>query len=1115
MASESLRFIKVQDFFSDSYSEAWHRLKGATNIKYNTKQKQLEISFVNADGNPCVLLLSFLSENIIRKRFHPGRASASDYPLGNKRSVVMDGIDMLASTFDDFDVKYGRTTTGATVKTSAGGKDCLTLDIQQNPFRIRVSKYAADGTCYPVLSDWEQPLRYRKRSIEGVTDEEYSIIQSFAKPAAAKYIGFGEKGGLSQIKNMTQLSYFNYDNMRYKQIYNQGPLCDSEPLYHTDPFFLEFGGSPLNVSSCYGIFVDNGSETFVDVGFTDTQCYEFGSLYGELDFYTFFGNNSIEVMEGHSQVIGHARLKPRYALGYHQGCYGYDDREKVIQAALHHRHNNIPLDGVHIDVDIQHKYQTFTINDERYGNPQAPFSDPIGMFGYLKSLGVKCSTNITPIVSNLNLWDAVPYKTYHVAKVNDLLVNENRNSHEIGQYQNFGDGHEWWARGYLDDVHTGQPYVGEVYYGGGRGTSGSYFDLGKSAARLLWGEQYRFLYDMGLEMVWQDMTTPAIRDNRGDMKSFPYALHVTDNFLRKYDGETDAVKANQVDDPTSPAGTIRNLYSYNLHKATYHGLNNLGTVTPYSLLPIDENNLHLEDAEKILSKLKTAGYLKSINQSKKAYKVVNSKDLSDGVQLPLANQYQQYNQAILDVLRLCKRLEEKRGNTRNFIVGRGGFTGMHRFAALWTGDNASTWDFLKMNVAQVLALGISGQPLSGQDIGGFEQGPGGGKWIDPELLIRWTQVGAFLPWFRNHYIAKGVKDFQEVYAFQNVIEQISQDYRYMYEAVLPVCRHYIGLRYRLMQVFYDAMFENTLKGLPISRPMFLARQTDGALFNDKQTFLDSQFLVRNDVLVAPILFKQSGPNSGVRDIYLPAGSDWFCYKDNRQPLSGRVGGGMTFYNFDASISTDGGHIPFTAPVFIRSGAIIPTLEQEQFVGEYHSRGQLNPITLNIYPGASGEYTMYLDDGISRSSAPQRPAEEGGDPMAKGEYREVYINHHYDQQGQRVINIKRVHDKFDPMAGLGGGEHYFYIAILHEPDEAQNPLSGMKLSEGDEFQEITGGSPEGRAARLADATGNSWYYNENINISFAKYIDNRASASILVEYKNAVSNVVAISRGRAA
>lgn len=43
--------------------------------------------------------------------------------------------------------------------------------------------------------------------------------------------------------------------------------------------------------------------------------------------------------------------------------------------------------------------------------------------------------------------------------------------------------------------------------------------------------------------------------------------------------------------------------------------------------------------------------------------------------------------------------------------------------------------------------------------------------------------------------------------------------QHTYDAVLPVCRYQVRLRYSLMQVLYDAMFENILNGLPIARAM--------------------------------------------------------------------------------------------------------------------------------------------------------------------------------------------------------------------------------------------------------------------------------------------------------
>lgn len=68
-----------------------------------------------------------------------------------------------------------------------------------------------------------------------------------------------------------------------------------------------------------------------------------------------------------------------------------------------------------------------------------------------------------------------------------------------------------------------------------------------------------------------------------------------------------------------------------------------------------------------------------------------------------------------------------RENKRNFIIGRVCFTGMQRFTGLWTGDNSFNWEFLQINISQV---------LSGQDIGGFERENDWEQWANPEVLIR-------------------------------------------------------------------------------------------------------------------------------------------------------------------------------------------------------------------------------------------------------------------------------------------------------------------------------------------------------------------------------------------
>lgn len=106
-----------------------------------------------------------------------------------------------------------------------------------------------------------------------------------------------------------------------------------------------------------------------------------------------------------------------------------------------------------------------------------------------------------------------------------------------------------------------------------------------------------------------------------------------------------------------------------------------------------------------------------------------------------------------------------RAGKRNFIIGRGSFAGAYRFAGLWSGDNASSWDFWRITVSQVLSVGLNGVSISGSDMGGFEPINVNGQeehYCSPELLIRWYSGSVLLPWYRNHYVGakKGRKWFQ-------------------------------------------------------------------------------------------------------------------------------------------------------------------------------------------------------------------------------------------------------------------------------------------------------------------------------------------------------------------
>ena len=218
---------------------------------------------------------------------------------------------------------------------------------------------------------------------------------------------------------------------------------------------------------------------------------------------------------------------------------------------------------------------------------------------------------------------------------------------------------------------------------------------------------------------------------------------------------------------------------------------------------------------------------------------------------------------------------------RPFVLTRAGHMGYQRYAATWTGDNIASWDHLEMSVSVTLNLGLSGQPFSGPDIGGYK-GHG-----EPKLYARWMGVGALLPFARAH-TEKG-NPSKEPWSFGPETE--------------ATCRRAIETRYRLLPYLYTVFEEASRTGLPVARPVFFADPADAALRDE-----DSAFLLGRDVWVAAEL-------TGRADA-VPAlpGRDW-----------------AELAEFGAV--ANGAHDPDLPRLFLRPGAILPVGPVRQHVDD--------------------------------------------------------------------------------------------------------------------------------------------------------------------------------------
>jgi alpha-glucosidase len=900
------------------------------------------------------LVLQLLGPTAFRLRFNP--ASGATYNAETSTAVVNRDLGLAS-------LQASHSQPSASQLVIETGE--LTITVGLTPFAVQVYRNGQ-------LIHQDAP----GQGVLYIPGQEVIAVMKTMPPGAG-YFGLGEKAGSQLAKNNFTFTFFNYDNFTYNgpSLGDPGPLNPTEPLYCSIPVLVEnnpfpsgaFSGAPFAT----GVFLDNPAQTYANVSSNDysdmSGKYYVGSLYNELDYYFFAGDAVPDILEQYTTLTGRSPMPPRYAFGLHQGAYGYYDRYKLAAAANSYRAARIPCDGLHIDVDFQDNYRTFTHSEEKFPNVAELFDD-------LHGIGFKMSTNITPIITTNELNQEgvrAPYEQREALIGANALIYNTR--FDAGESPNL--------------------YQGGVNYGNNRGNNpypspplqpnrdgitpltapGNYPDFGLTAVREAWGQQYKhLLQDVGLDMVWQDMTCPAIDPNLPPdtvyYKTFPQDLMMAQEATLS-DG---TVEVNYL-----PNAQLHNSYVNNLLSATWNGIN---------------------------------------------------------------------------------ALEPTR---RNFIIARGGYAGMQRYAGLWTGDSASSWDFLSINIPEVLNLGMSGVPISGCDIGGFAVGSGtttqssviGGSIVggitNYELLTRWMQLGAFLPWYRNHYDGYN-KQFQEPYAYG--------------EPVPTNCRKYVELRYRMMQVQYDAMYKWTHTGLPIARPLFVNDPQDAGVYGH----LNDQFFVGDDFLVAPIITQHitaNPPTSPVRGVYLPAGSDWYAFMDNTAPLVAAVPGGTYISNYYADLTL--------VPIYIRAGAILPFSDLEQWVGQLPE----NPLTINCYPGPdrwtdSQAYQLYQDDGISTQAA-------SGSYRLSRIYQQTLNN---NGSVQRQIRIARVTDAYTPPAP------FYYVAILGSISSAN-----QVTRDGTTLPNV--GDPDSLEAATADA----WYWNQSINIVFVKIFDNRPDTTVVAAY----------------
>jgi alpha-glucosidase len=300
--------------------------------------------------------------------------------------------------------------------------------------------------------------------------------------------------------------------------------------------------------------------------------------------------------------------------------------------------------------------------------------------------------------------------------------------------------------------------------------------------------------------------------------------------------------------------------------------------------------------------------------------------LFDNGKIPHSRYHNQYGHYMAKASRLA--FEKLDPHRRPFLLTRSGFTGTQRYSAIWTGDNDSNWNHLRMSIPCTINLGLSGVAFNGPDVGGFAGN------ATPELLVRWFQAGFLFPFFRNHSITNSKT--QEPWQFgPDILERV---------------RDVLHTRYRLLPYLYQCFFQNHLTGDPILRPL-LYEFEERELEN-----LDDQYLVGASLMAAPVVHSDQqgdfivagGVRRQLRHITFPAGW-WYDLT-----MGEWIEGGRTI-RYAAAMSE--------VPLFAREGAIIPWYSGPLKNGDT----PLDDFELHIFARGSSPAatTLYLDDQKTR------------------------------------------------------------------------------------------------------------------------------------------------------
>ncbi|KAK8140364.1 alpha-glucosidase [Apiospora sp. TS-2023a] len=750
--------------------------------------------------------------------------------------------------------------------------------------------YAADPFSFQVTRKATGDILFDTAGSPLVFEPQYIRIQS-QLPYEPNLYGLGE-----HIDGFRLPFGENYTRTMWNRDSDGVPY--RENLYGSHPVYFEHrrGGGTHGVflRNCHGADIKLNKDSSSDGGDKDKYSIEYILTGGDLDFFFLAGPSPVEVSRQYALVVGTPAMIPYWSLDilthlfrqFHQCKFGYQDWFDVAEVISNYSASGIPLETMWTDIDYMDHRRVFSLDQGRF-----PLERMRDIVRHLHNHHQRYIMMVNPAVAD---W---PYPAFERGVEMDVFLKRVSHNHNRKEY-----------------------YRGVVWPG-----VAVFPDWTHPNTSTYWAELIETAFDpetgIDIDGVWIDMNEPA------NMCRYPCL-----------DPAGEARKIGVPPDPPPLREPPRALPGFNTSGVEHHLyiFDSPWAQEAMATLKADDHG-----SQRILGPRNRDHDQKDL-LLEPPYSIHNGgpsgkiSDLTVPTNIVHANGMREYDihnlYGMMMGIVTRQAMLKRRPGLKPFIITRSTFAGAGRHVQKWLGDNGSRWDHYRSSIAGLLGFASIFQiPMVGSDVCGFKLSP------SDKLCARWTTLGAFSPFFRNH--AHDEAPPQELYRSP---------------LVASAAKHAVGLRYRLLDYLYTALQKQSHDGTPAINPLWYLYPDDPSTYA-----IDHQYFFGPCILVSPVTDEDA---TGV-NIYLP--DDVFYELET----------GKTVRSEGAPIQLR--EIPFDRiPLHVRGGCIVPMrVESANTTTELRKKG----FELLVAPGllsrdntnnsngaveAAAEGELYVDDGVS-------------------------------------------------------------------------------------------------------------------------------------------------------